>query len=626
MSENNKVPNRLIEESSPYLLQHAYNPVDWYPWGAEAFEKARREDKPIFLSIGYSVCHWCHAMAHECFEDQEVAELLNREFVCIKVDKEERPDVDAVYMAVCQIFTGQGGWPCTIFTDPEGKPFFAGTYFPKKKKYGTMGLMELLPLAAESWKNNRKELEKTANEVLRLLRGEEKQASEDAGKTEGVEAGIIGPGGFDQLADEEYDRLVAEARRGLEQNFDETYGGFGDKPKFPLPHNLLFLLGLYQSSGRKDEKALEMAETTLQAMYKGGIFDHIGGGFCRYSTDETWLAPHFEKMLYDNALLALTYIEAYRITGRGIYRTVAERTLDYVLRELRDEDGGFCAAQDADSAGEEGRFYTFTVSELSELLGERSGKLFCDYYNITEQGNFEGKNIPNLLEEPEVSEEVEKTIEGLRDKVLYYRAGREALHRDDKVLTGWNGLMMAALARGYQVLKNRSYLNAAEEAARMIRSRLVKEGRLMVGARAGKLMGTGFLEDYAFVAMGLLYLYEATGRMPYLQQALDLTRDMTDLFFDQEQGGFFMTAVDQEPLIVRRKETYDGAVPSGNSVAAFNLVCLERKLSGEVLLETAAKQLDFLKRKTGSGSGPAGFCFAMLAFLSTGEDLLHLRP
>lgn len=657
MSENQRVPNRLIHENSSYLLQHAYNPVDWYPWGEEAFSRAKAEDKPVFLSIGYSACHWCHVMEQESFDDPETAELLNRNFICIKVDKEERPDIDAVYMAVCQVFTGQGGWPCTVFTTPEQRPFFAGTYFPKEKKYNTLGLMQLIPLAADSWKNRRKELEDTADQVVQILRSQgkpkpsgtedpsahdlaepSKGQPQDSEETPSKEAPLETLAGLSRLKSRKYDGLIALARRELEENFDETWGGFGQEPKFPLPHNLLFLLGLYQSSGGRDKKALEMAEKTLLAMYKGGIFDQIGGGFCRYATDRKWLVPHFEKMLYDNALLIMAYVEGFRITHRECFRQAAERTAEYVLREMTSQEGGFYTAQDADSEGEEGKYYTFVPSELISVLGEEEGELFCGHYSITSRGNFEGRSIPNLLGKDSIHTVNEKTgehvMEGIRQRVFEYRRQRTSLHRDDKILPSWNGLMIAAMAKAYQVLGNRKYLTAAENAFRFVQEQLTvqihgieKTGdpgflgvsrRLCASWRQGKRKGTGFLDDYAYLGFASLCLYQASGKVTYLQKALDDTMDMIRLFFDWEQGGFYLIGRDQEPLIFRPKETYDGALPSGNSVAAYNLVSLAKKLTegdGE-LLRAAEKQLNAIDEKV--AAHPSGSCFAMLAFLEAG--------
>lgn len=468
--------------------------------------------------------------------------------------------------------------------------------------------------------------------------------------------------GLSRLRSHEYDGLITLARRQLEQNFDEIYGGFGDKPKFPLPHNLLFLLGLYQSSGGRDQKALEMAEKTLLSMYKGGIFDQVGGGFCRYATDQRWLIPHFEKMLYDNALLIMAYVEGYRITHRECFRQVAERTIEYVLREMTSAQGGFYTAQDADSEGEEGKYYTFVPSELISVLGEEEGELFCRHYHITSRGNFEGRSIPNLLESTRANgntafsnsdlfersgisdkrnpidtvsaETGEKVMDGIRKRVFEYRRQRASLHRDDKILPSWNGLMIGALAKAYQVLGDRRYLEVAERAFVFVREQLTTQNdgieerdtlglskvnrRVCASWRQGKGTGTGFLDDYAFLGFACLCLHQASGKVTYLQKALDYTVDMTQLFFDWVQGGFYLIGRDQEQLIFRPKETYDGALPSGNSVAAYNLVSLAQKLSGKDgdLLRATEKQLNYISEK--AAEHPSGSCFAMLAFLEAG--------
>lgn len=384
MENTMKKPNRLISENSPYLMQHAHNPVDWYPWGEEAFRKASEEDKPVFLSIGYSTCHWCHVMAHESFEDEEVAEALNRGYISVKVDKEERPDIDAVYMAVCQGLTGSGGWPLTIIMTPEQKPFFAGTYYPKTKRYNVPGLLEILEAVTKEWKENRDELIRAGDKIVNVLNGRAQNRGKEPEEREGKAARLNKD-------------LVGTARETLYQAFDNWYGGFGTSPKFPMPHNLMFLLRWYQFE--KDGHALEMVEKTLQQMYRGGIFDHIGYRFSRYSTDDKWLAPHFEKMLYDNALLVMAYLEAYQITKNELYKTVAMKTLNYITREMTNPEGGFYSAQDADSEGEEGKYYVFTQSEILALLGEPDGSLFNQFFDITESGNFEGKNIPNLIKD-----------------------------------------------------------------------------------------------------------------------------------------------------------------------------------------------------------------------------------
>ncbi|MGB0088895.1 MAG: thioredoxin domain-containing protein [Planifilum fulgidum] len=572
-----KKPNRLIREKSPYLLQHAHNPVDWYPWGEEAFEKAKREDKPIFLSIGYSTCHWCHVMERESFEDEEVARVLNRDFVAVKVDREERPDVDHVYMTVCQAMTGQGGWPLTVIMTPEKKPFFAGTYFPKRSRYGRMGLLEILERVADAWKRRRGDLLRAGDRVAEAIR--DYMNSADRGElTEAV---------------------LEEAYQQLSAQFDERYGGFGQAPKFPRPHDFLFLLRHFKRTG--EERALKMVEKTLEAMRRGGIYDHLGYGFARYSVDERWHTPHFEKMLYDNALLALAYLETYQVTGKAVYSRVAREIFTYVLRDMTAPEGGFYSAEDADSEGEEGKFYVWTPEEIREVLGEETGRLFCECYDVTEEGNFEGKNILHRIDISLSSvaarhgmseEELERILEEARGKLFRARERRVRPHRDDKILTSWNALMIAALARGARVLGDEGYADAAEKAARFILRRMRREdGRLLARYRDGEAAILAFLDDYAFLAWGLMELYEATLRIDYLRQAADLTREMIDLFGDKEEGGFFFYGADGEELLTRPKEIYDGATPSGNSVAAYNLIRLARLLADPRLEEEAERQL-----------------------------------
>ncbi len=586
----NRVPNRLIDEKSPYLLQHAYNPVNWFPWGPEAFEKAKREDKPVFLSIGYSTCHWCHVMVHESFEDEEVAEALNQDFVCIKVDKEERPDVDAVYMAVCQAMTGSGGWPLTVLMTAEQKPFFAGTYFPKYSRYSMPGVLDLLSAVAEQWRGDRERLLGVGNQVLEAIR-------ERPGKPE---------------TQEPSKEVVGEAVSIFLQSFDAKYGGFGHSPKFPTPHNLLFLLRCYHFD--EDERPLSMVEKTLEQMYRGGICDHIGYGFSRYSTDEKWLVPHFEKMLYDNALLTVAYLEAFQVTGKDFYRTVSKQILEYVLREMTDGEGGFYCAQDADSEGEEGKYYVFTPEEIRSVLGAEDGAYFNQYFNITDSGNFECKSIPNRIGSPDFERE-DKRIQALIPKVYAYRLKRTQLHKDDKILTSWNALMIAAFAKAYRILGNEDYLTAARRAAGyLLNHHTGSGGRLCVRSRDGDASGNGGIDDYAFFVWALLELYEATFEADYLEQALQFCQTMTDEFRDEENGGFYLTAKSAEALIYRPKETYDGAIPSGNSVAGYCLQKLARLTGRPELTELAARQTAFLASAV--RDYPAGYSFALIALMS----------
>lgn len=584
MKRQSKIPNRLINEKSPYLLQHAYNPVDWYPWGEDAFEKARQEEKPVFLSIGYSTCHWCHVMEQESFENDRIAEFLNREFICVKVDREERPDVDAVYMSVCQAMNGQGGWPLTILMTPECRPFFSGTYFPPKARYGRVGLEELLDAVSKQWKEHREPLLENADHIQSYLKEQERE----------------------MVAGQPEVSLVHQAFRAFAGSFDKRNGGFGSAPKFPTPHNLMFLMN-YGVREKKIE-ALDMVETTLTQMYRGGIFDHIGGGFSRYSTDDNWLVPHFEKMLYDNALLVMAYVDAYVTTGKEMYGQVARKILNYVKAELTDAEGGFYCGQDADSDGVEGKYYVFTPEEVRAVLGEEAGRVFCEKYGIIRQGNFEGNSIPNLL----ANESYEECCVGIRlredgndegtdvepaaeyRKLYEYRLMRVHLHKDDKVLVSWNGWMISACAKAAAVFNNESYMEMAVKAELFIQKNLVRDGRLLVRYRDGDAAGEGKLDDYACYILGLLELYEVTFQIDYLKRAVMYAETMIRQFFDLECGGFFLYAEDGEQLIVRTKETYDGAIPSGNSVALRVLERLSRITGQERWQEILELQLKFM--------------------------------
>ena len=574
--------NRLSMEHSPYLLQHAENPVDWRPWGPEAFEEAKRTDKPVFLSIGYSTCHWCHVMAHESFEDETVAQTVNASFLPVKVDREERPDVDAVYMAACVVMNGSGGWPLTVLLTPEQKPFWAGTYLQKGQ------LLHLLEEAARLWREDRTGVLATGEAITDHLR----QTAENRPGVPGRE-------------------LVRQAAGLFARSFDPKWGGFGSAPKFPTPHNLIFLLRYARFSGDRD--AREMALHTLDAMYRGGLFDHVGGGFSRYSTDARWLVPHFEKMLYDNALLALAYTEALQHTRRALYGQIVRRTLDYVIRELSGPQGGFCCGQDADSEGVEGKYYTLTPDEVENVLGEAEGVCFCQWYGIARPGNFEGKSIPNLLGQPDIDREPEETA-AFRKRIYAYRLDRTALHRDDKVLTAWNGLALAAMARAGFVLDEPRYLDAARRTAAFLTEKLTgPDGRLLARWRDGDAAYPGKLDDYAFCAYGLLELYGALFDTAYLTRAAELADRLLELFFDGERGGFYPYASDGEQLLTRNKESYDGAMPSGNSVAALVLSRLARLTGGAHWRAAVDTQLRWLAGA--AGGYPAGYSFAMLAFL-----------
>jgi len=574
--------NRLIREKSPYLLQHAHNPVDWYPWCDEAFEKARSDDKPIFLSIGYSTCHWCHVMEKESFEDTEVARLMNEAFVSIKVDREERPDIDGIYMTVCQMMTGGGGWPLSIIMTPDRKPFYAATYIPKESRFGRLGMVELIPRIKEMWEKRRNDVVGSAEKVASIV-----------GRASDVASG-------EELGEE----VLAAAFGQLAQSFDELHGGFGKAPKFPTPHNLFFLLRHWKRTG--DEKCLQMVEKTLQSMRFGGIYDHVGFGFHRYSTDYRWLVPHFEKMLYDQAMLAMAYTEAYQVTGKSEYEETVRQIFSYVLRDMTDSQGGFYSAEDADSEGEEGKFYLWTEEEIRQVLPVEESDLIISTFSVEKNGNFaeeatgqtSGRNI-FFLRKPlsEIAADLEIEHAELRDRIGFARqklfAAREKRvrpHKDDKVLTDWNGLMIAALAKGAQVLDEPRYAEAAGRSAGFILTRLRdSNGRLYHRYRDGDAAVPAFLNDYAFLIWGLIELYEATFEVRYLRTALELNNDMLKIFWDEENGGFYFTAEGAEDLMFRKKEIYDGAVPSGNSVAMLNLLRLGRMTANAELEKRAAQ-------------------------------------
>jgi uncharacterized protein YyaL (SSP411 family) len=574
--------NRLKSEKSPYLLQHADNPVEWYPWGKEAFEKARKEDKPIFLSIGYSTCHWCHVMEHESFEDPEVARLMNEVFICIKVDREERPDIDKIYMTVCQMLTGSGGWPLTIIMTPDKKPFFAATYVPREGRFGRVGMVDLIPQIKERWATNQNELLNSANQIVSFL----KQTPPD-------------------LSAEELDyTTMKSAFNQLSQRFDAQYGGFSSAPKFPTPHNLLFLLRYWKRSG--DAHALAMVEKTLQAMRLGGIYDHVGYGFHRYSTDGQWLVPHFEKMLYDQAMLAMAYTEAYQATGNEEYEKTAREIFTYVLRDMTAEEGSFFSAEDADSEGVEGKFYLWSQDEITRILTKEESELIIKVFNLEKEGNFAEeatrrktgssimylkKPLTEIAADLKMSEQVlQKKLEAGRLKLLSVREKRIHPHKDDKILTDWNGLMISALAKGAQAFDDPHYVRAAKSAAGFILKNMRQsDGRLLHRYRDTQAALPAHLDDYAFLIWGLLELYEATFEVEYLQAALDLNKDLITHFWDTPYGGFYFTPDDGEDLLVRQKEVYDGAIPSGNSVAMLNLLRLGRITANTDFEEKAAK-------------------------------------
>ena len=577
--------NRLINESSPYLRQHGENPVDWYPWGEEAFQKAKAEDKPIFLSIGYSTCHWCHVMAHESFEDKALADILNENYVPVKVDREERPDVDSVYMQVCTALNGSGGWPLTVVMTPEAAPFFVGTYLPPENRNGRLGLKSLLSALAVKWQSERADLLQSSGEIMAFLRREAAR----------------GRGAYQE-------KLPEKAAEQLMDSYDAEYGGFGRAPKFPSPQNLLFLMEHSKLTGVK--KLREAVENTLRQMYRGGIYDHFGGGFCRYSTDREWLAPHFEKTLYDNAMLALCYTEAWQEGHMALYRNVAEATLDYCLRELKAEHGGFFSGQDADSEGREGAYYLFTENEVKAVLGGEAGKHFCECYDITADGNFDGKSIPNLLLNQRWNL-LPEGYEEYREKLRIYREERMELFTDEKILTGRNGLMLMALARAAKAFGDRRYLMEAKELAEFIGARLTRDGKLHAVLVGDELRHPAQLDDLAFYALGLLERYEADFDVEHIARALELAEEIIQNFADP-QGGFYRTAHDAEKLMFRPKEIFDGAIPSGNTACAVLLSRLYR-LSGRAELGRALDEhLDFIAASL--GSYPAGAAFAMTAF------------
>ncbi|OGI03151.1 MAG: hypothetical protein A2Y25_08320 [Candidatus Melainabacteria bacterium GWF2_37_15] len=548
--KNNKY-NRLINEKSPYLLQHAENPVDWYPWGEEAFKKAKKEDKPILLSIGYSTCHWCHVMAHESFSDKETAQYLNENFVSIKVDREERPDIDDTYMLASQLMTGTGGWPLNIIMTPDKIPFYAGTYSPLKSRYNMPSFLQILKEINGLWKNNRIRLIEDGHKVLDNIR-----FAQDSGSAQIPKKDI-----FDKS-------LMVYSRI-----FDAEYGGFSREPKFPMPHNISFLLGLYKS--QDGDTALYMAERTLLSLYEGGIFDHVGGGFHRYSTDRYWLIPHFEKMLYDQALISIAYLEAYQITGNDVFANVARRTLDYVLREMKDPDGGFYCGTDADSEGIEGKFFVWKKSEIDEILGQDS-EIFCKFYGITENGNFEGSqnilSIQSTLNDV-VAEfnkdvyQVNEILNSFLNKLYEEREKRIHPHLDDKVITGWNGLVIKALALASKVLNDEKYQKAAVGCFNFIDKNLkTSEGRLLRRYRDGESSINAFLEDYAYLIYGLLELYEATFNEKYLEEIINLINIVIQDFHDEENKAFLTISKHSEVPLVNIKDAYDGAIPSASSI------------------------------------------------------------
>ena len=569
------MPNRLANETSPYLLQHANNPVDWFPWGAEALDKARDEDKPILLSVGYSACHWCHVMERESFENHEIAAQMNEGFVSVKVDREERPDIDSIYMTAVQAMTGHGGWPMTVFLTPDGKPFYGGTYFPPEDRGGMPSFPRVLEAMSDAYQNSKGDILQNTEHLLERMR----------------QMSAVGQQGFEPLTEE----VMRLAMRKAASDFDDRHGGFGLQPKFPQPMTYEFLLRHYLRF--EDSDALHMVELTLQRMAMAGIYDQIGGGFHRYSTDAFWMVPHFEKMLYDNALLVRLYLHAYQITGNPLYRRIVEETLEYVTREMTAAEGGFYSAQDADSEGVEGKFFIWLPHEITDALGDADGEIINRYFGVTPHGNFEGRNIlrvamdaSNLAREEGMDAgEFGELLARAKSKLLAVRNERIAPGLDDKILTSWNGLMLAAFAEAAAVLGREDYAEVAERNAEFLLANLLRNGRLLRTYKDGTAKLNGYLEDYAFLIDGMLALHEVNFSRETLDSAIELGNSMVELFWDNATGQFFDTGHDHEQLVVRPKDLTDNAIPCGSSMAVDALLRLavitgdgdmERRASG----------------------------------------------
>ncbi|CAA9451430.1 MAG: Uncharacterized protein YyaL [uncultured Rubrobacteraceae bacterium] len=604
--------NRLAQETSPYLLQHKDNPVDWYPWGEEALRKAREEDRPILLSVGYSACHWCHVMERESFEDEATARLMNEHFVNVKVDREERPDIDSIYMSAVQAMTRHGGWPMTVFMTPDGAPFYGGTYFPPVPSRGMPSFKQLLLSLADAYENRRDEVMQSAESVREYL-----QAA----------TGASAP--TTNLSEE----LVDSAAAALQRQLDNRFGGFGGAPKFPQAMNLEVLLRYYKRTG--DRAARAGVEHTVRQMANGGIYDQLGGGFARYSVDEYWLVPHFEKMLYDNALLARLYLEAYQVSGDEFFRRIAEETLDYIVRDMTDPEGGFYSAEDADSEGEEGKFYVWTPGEIEAVLEPEEARLAMRFWDVTERGNFEGKNILNVPRPPEAvaaefgisAGELWQRIVRIREKLLAEREKRVRPGRDEKVLAAWNGLMLRAFAFASNVLDREDYREIAEKNASFLMEKLVVDGRLRRSYKDGRARFNGYLEDYACVADGLVELYEATFETRWIAEAGSLADAILEHFWDAEKGVFYDTAADHEELVTRPRDVYDNASPSGNSVAVDVLLRLSVLLEREDYRERAAAVLEDLSGAISQIPGAFGRLLSALDFhLSTPYEIALIGP
>ncbi len=568
--------NRLIHEASPYLLQHAHNPVDWFPWGDEAFEKARREDKPVFLSIGYSTCHWCHVMAHESFENEKIATILNEKFVSIKVDREELPGVDAVYMEFVQKTTGSGGWPMSVFLTADGKPFFGGTYYPPTDSYGRPGFESLLTMIDEAWQNRRDKILSSADEIALLLKDKAKENTPLKLDTD----------------------FLGDTAAAIGSLYDPQYGGFGRAPKFPQPSMLSFLLAYSHRTG--DKELLAKVQKTLDKMASGGMYDQLGGGFHRYSVDEKWLVPHFEKMLYDQALISRAYLQAYQLTGKDSYKKTVEDILGYVLRDMASPEGAFYSAEDADSEGREGVFYVWTLKEIKAVLNRKEQNLVTAYYGVSQTGNFEhGTSILHIaMPLSEAAKqfglkpgEAEKILTDAKQKLFEQRAKRIRPHRDEKIIAGWNGMMISVLAYGGAAMDKPDYIQAARKSADFILEHLSADGRLKRYYAKGKAHENAVLDDYAHLVRGLLDLYQADFNPKWLKVSLELSAQMIELFEDPNSGGFYLTGSDADKLFIRTRPDYDGAVPNGNSIAVENLIRLTEFTGDSKWLKHAEKVL-----------------------------------
>ena len=597
---NNGKRNRLATETSPYLLQHAYNPVDWYPWGEEALQKAKNEDRPIFLSIGYSACHWCHVMAHESFEDEEIARIMNENFINIKVDREERPDLDDIYQRACQLAMGTGGWPLSVFLTPDQKPFYVGTYFPKdgSSHYNLPGFKTILLQLSAAYKNKKDEIRAASADFMDAL---SQMAKDTVARTAGTQETTLKRS------------ILDEAAVGLLQMGDPIYGGFGHAPKFPNASNLMFLLRYYDISGMS--RFRDFVIFTADKMFAGGIHDHLGGGFARYATDQKWLVPHFEKMLYDNALLSQLYVELYQTTKADQYMQITRKILDYVIREMTHPEGGFYSSQDADSEHEEGKFYVWHKNEIASILGDQTvTEIFCEHYGVTEGGNFEGKNILNIQvptsslaqQHGKTPTQVTQIIEDASAKLFAAREKRAKPGKDEKILTAWNGLMISGFSKGYCVSGNTKYLQAAKKGVRFIESKLAStEGRLRRTFKDGQSKLNAYVEDYAFYVSGLLDLFAVDSKQEYLDRSIKYTDFMLEHFWDKTEGNLFFTSDDHEQLIARTKNLYDLATPSGNSMAASNLIRLYHYTQNNIYLERA---LTMMKSSAGiAAENPFGF-------------------